>query len=196
LVNLISTRRLGVQVGLFGGSFNPPHVGHAMVVSWLLWTEQVDEVWLMPAFEHPLDKALIPFSQRVKACEALASLFSDQVKVCEIERDLPRPSYTLNSLESLSEAHPALSFRLVAGSDILDQVGAWHKWDEIEVGLSGLAQLPRLSSRFVHCDSPSPGPRAASGSDGACTCVAGHSRPVLSPAPDKVNHSDWGAKGQ
>jgi nicotinate-nucleotide adenylyltransferase len=149
LVNLISTRRLGVQVGLFGGSFNPPHVGHAMVVSWLLWTEQVDEVWLMPAFEHPLDKALIPFSQRVKACEALASLFSDQVKVCEIERDLPRPSYTLNSLESLSEAHPALSFRLVAGSDILDQVGAWHKWDEIAarfspilVSRSGYQALP------------------------------------------------------
>jgi nicotinate-nucleotide adenylyltransferase len=149
MVNLISTRRLGVQVGLFGGSFDPPHVGHAMVVSWLLWTEQVDEVWLMPAFEHPLDKALIPFAHRVKACQALASLFPSQVKVCEVERDLPRPSYTLNSLEALSVAHPETQFRLVAGSDILDQVDAWHKWDEITarfspilVSRAGYRQLP------------------------------------------------------
>lgn len=121
-----------MQVGLFGGSFNPPHVGHAMVISWLLWTEQVDEVWVMPAFEHPLDKALIPFSHRVKACEALKGLFKDRVRVCEVERDLPRPSYSLNSLEALSEMHPEHRFRLVAGSDILDQVGAWYKWSEIE----------------------------------------------------------------
>lgn len=138
-----------MQVGLFGGSFNPPHVGHAMVVSWLLWTEQVDEVWLMPAFEHPLDKSLIPFSQRVKACKALASLFSGQVKVCEVERDLPRPSYTLNSLESLSKAHPALNFRWVAGSDILDQVEAWHKWDEIAARFS-----PILVSRSGYRAAP------------------------------------------
>jgi nicotinate-nucleotide adenylyltransferase len=121
-----------VQVGLFGGSFNPPHVGHAMVVSWLLWTEQVDEVWLMPTYEHPFDKDLIPFATRVMACKALSTLFQGQVKVCEIERDLPRPSYTLNSLETLSVAHPGLDFRLVAGSDILEQVHAWHKWEEIQ----------------------------------------------------------------
>jgi len=121
-----------VQVGLFGGSFNPPHVGHAMVVSWLIWTEQVDEVWLMPAYEHPFDKDLIPFAKRVRACEALASLFPGQVKVCKIEEELTRPSYTLNSLEALDSAFPETTFRLVAGSDILDQVHAWHRWGEIE----------------------------------------------------------------
>jgi nicotinate-nucleotide adenylyltransferase len=138
-----------VQVGLFGGSFNPPHVGHAMVISWLLWTEQVDEVWVMPAFEHPLDKALIPFSLRVKACKALAGLFQDRVRVCEVERDLPRPSYSLNSLEALSATHPEHRFRLVAGSDILEQVDAWYKWSEIEshfspilVSRSGFRTLP------------------------------------------------------
>lgn len=120
-----------------------------MVISWLLWTEQVDEVWVMPAFEHPLDKALIPFSHRVKACKALVGLFQDRVRVCEVERDLPRPSYSLNSLEALSATHPEHRFRLVAGSDILEQVDAWYKWSEIEsrfspilVSRSGFRTLP------------------------------------------------------
>ncbi len=121
-----------MDVGLFGGSFNPPHVGHAMVVSWLLWTEQVEEVWLMPSFEHPFDKPLIPFERRMAACRALAGLFENRVRVVDIEAHLPRPSYTLNSLEALAKEHPAHRFRLIAGSDILDQVGAWHRWDEIE----------------------------------------------------------------
>ena len=120
-----------MDVGLFGGSFNPPHVGHAMVVSWLLWTEQVEEVWLMPSFEHPFDKQMIPFPRRVEACQALAGLFPDRVKVTEIESSLPRPSYTFNSLTALSEANPGHRFRLVVGSDILDQVHAWHRWDAI-----------------------------------------------------------------
>ena len=120
-----------MEVGLFGGSFNPPHVGHAMVLAWLRWTKQVDEVWLMPSFEHPFDKVLIPFERRMAACEAMAGLFESGVKVCDIEAHLPRPSYTLNSLEALEERHPRIRFRLVAGSDILDQVDAWHKWDEI-----------------------------------------------------------------
>ena len=120
-----------MHVGLFGGSFNPPHVGHAMVVSWLLWTEQVEEVWLMPSFEHPFDKEMISFDQRLKACQAFASLFDGAVKVTDIEAHLPRPSYTFNSLEALSAKNANTRFRLVVGSDILDQVHAWHRWDDI-----------------------------------------------------------------
>ena len=39
-----------MRIAVYGGSFNPPHVGHAMVVSWLLWTRRADRVWLVPAF--------------------------------------------------------------------------------------------------------------------------------------------------
>ena len=134
-----------MQVGLFGGSFNPPHVGHAMVVSWLIWTEQVDEVWLMPTYEHAFDKELIPFDVRIRACEALAGLFPGRVSVCPIESELPKPSYTYNSLQALSERHQEHQFRLVAGSDILDQVHAWHRWEEIVNAFS-----PIVVSRSGH----------------------------------------------
>ena len=137
-----------MDVGLFGGSFNPPHVGHAMVVSWLLWTEQVEEVWLMPAFEHPFDKQMIPFSERVQACKALADLFPGRVKVTEVESTLPRPSYTFNSLEALATAHPEHRFRLVVGSDILDQVHAWHRWDAILESYSPIL-LSRAGYRLI-----------------------------------------------
>ena len=138
-----------MDVGLFGGSFNPPHVGHTMVVSWLLWTEQVEEVWLMPTYEHPFEKQMIPFDSRVAACRALASLFPGRVQVTEIESELTRPSYTFNSLQTLSAAHPENRFRLVVGSDILDQVHAWHRWDDIVAEYA-----PILLSRSGYRDVP------------------------------------------
>lgn len=119
-----------------------------MVVSWLLWTEQVEEVWLMPAFEHPFDKQMIPFAKRVRACKALAGLFPGRVRVTEIESSLPRPSYTFNSLEALSKAHAGTRFRLVVGSDILDQVHAWHRWDAIVQQYSPIL-LSRSGYRLV-----------------------------------------------
>ena len=44
-----------MRVAVYGGSFNPPHVAHAMVASWLLWTRLVDEVWLVPVFRHAFE---------------------------------------------------------------------------------------------------------------------------------------------
>ena len=59
-----------MDVAVYGGSFNPPHIGHAMVAAWLLWTRRVEEVWLVPAFAHAFDKALRPFAARVEMVEA------------------------------------------------------------------------------------------------------------------------------
>jgi len=122
-----------LRVGVFGGSFNPPHVGHALVAAWALWTDVVDQVWLLPVFEHAFDKAreLAPFDQRVAWCEALASDVDERVRVSTIESTLPTPSYTLHTLEALDQQHEGHRFRLIVGSDILDEVEQWHRWEAI-----------------------------------------------------------------
>lgn len=121
-----------MRVAVYGGSFNPPHVGHAMVAAWLRWTDQVDAVWLVPVVGHPFAKDLPPHAERVRWCEALAGVVGPWVDVCGIEADLPTPSYTVNTLEALAVRHPEHTFRLVLGADAFAQRAGWHRWSDIE----------------------------------------------------------------
>jgi nicotinate-nucleotide adenylyltransferase len=120
-----------MRVAVLGGSFHPPHLGHAMVASWLLWTHRVEEVWLVPTLHHALDKPLPPIDVRLRLCELLANDLGPQVRVDPIEASLPVPSYTLRTLDALASRHPGVSFRLVVGADILTQTEHWHRWDLI-----------------------------------------------------------------
>jgi len=121
-----------VRVAVFGGSFNPPHLGHAMVAAWIRWANRADVVWLVPTFHHAFDKPLAPFDQRFLACVALAELIGPFVAVSPIESSLPRPSFTINTLRALQAATPAYTFQLVLGADNLAQVSAWKDWSAIE----------------------------------------------------------------
>lgn len=120
-----------MQVAVFGGSFNPPHVGHAMVAGWLGWVGRADEVWLVPAFHHAFDKPMAAFERRVAACERLAALVGPWVRVDPVEAELPTPSYTLATLDALAARHPEHRFRLVVGADAYAQRRLWHRWDEL-----------------------------------------------------------------
>ena len=120
------------RIAVYGGSFNPPHVAHAMVASWLRWTDQADEVWLVPVFQHAFGKEMMAFERRVVLCRALASELGPWVQVVDIESTLPQPSYTIDTLRAIQKAHPGNALRWVAGSDILQEVHRWKSWNEIE----------------------------------------------------------------
>lgn len=137
-----------MRIAVYGGSFNPPHVGHAMVASWLVWTNRCEEVWLLPVHGHPFAKDLRAFDDRVDLCERLAKRL-ERVRVCTIERELPVPSYTIDTLGELSRRHPEHRFRLVVGADVLGEVHRWKDWagieasyDPIRVGRQGFPTPP------------------------------------------------------
>ena len=119
-------------VALFGGSFNPPHIAHQMVCLYVLETQSVDALWMVPTYAHPFAKVLAPFDDRVAMCELAAAPLGDRVTVSNIERDLDGDaSRTLDTIEALQERHPGTSFRLVVGSDVLAETAKWHRWDEV-----------------------------------------------------------------
>jgi nicotinate-nucleotide adenylyltransferase len=125
-----------VVVAVYGGSFNPPHVVHAMVAGWLLWTQRAEQVWLVPVFRHAFeglqDKTLAPFERRVRWCEAMADDIDRRlVSVNRIEAHLPTPSFTIDTLRALRARNPEHQFRLVGGSDVLPQTPQWKAWDDI-----------------------------------------------------------------
>lgn len=127
-----------MRVAVFGGSFNPPHVGHGMVAAWLRWVDRADEVRLVPSFAHPFERPMAPFDARVAACRELAALVGPWVSVDPVEASLPRPSYTIRVLEALRAREPGNSFFLVVGADILAQAAAWKDWPRIEAEFAPL----------------------------------------------------------
>lgn len=120
-----------MRIAVYGGSFNPPHVGHAMVCAWLKWTDLADEVWLVPAFDHAFDKALAPFALRLEACRLQAEVLGPWCRVEPIERTLPAPSYTINTLDALAAAWPEHRFVWVLGADVLESLHLWREWQRI-----------------------------------------------------------------
>lgn len=122
-------------VAVYGGSFNPPHLAHAMVATTLRLSGQCDELWLVPVFRHAFEasqrKKLAPFARRVGWCRSLAAALGPWLQVSEVEAALPPPSYTIHTLEHLAERHPAHRFRLVVGADVLGETAAWRSWDRL-----------------------------------------------------------------
>ena len=119
-----------MRVALFGGSFNPPHVGHLLAAALVRAVAPVDEVWLMPACQHPFGKQLAPFEERMALCEALASMI-DGVKVSRIEGEVEAGGRTLHTVEQLMRLYPNHSFRLVVGTDILHEAHKWHAFEKL-----------------------------------------------------------------
>lgn len=121
-----------MRIALLGGSFNPPHVGHLMNAYYVLATQPVDRVWLMPVYQHPFEKELAPFEDRVRMCELAASRFGGELEVTQIEKEAPAGGRTVDTLGALLPRHPDHEFSLVIGTDILPDLPKWKAFDRIQ----------------------------------------------------------------
>ena len=121
---------VSVKVAIFGGSFNPPHLGHVLACALLSAAYDVDQVLVVPAYRHPFAKSLAPFADRLRMCElGMAGL--SRVTVSRVEEEIGGESRTLRTLEHLSAEHPDWSLRLVIGADILAEAPRWFGFDAI-----------------------------------------------------------------
>jgi nicotinate-nucleotide adenylyltransferase len=125
-----------MRVALFGGSFNPPHVAHQLVALYVLETARVDQLWMIPCFKHPFEKALAPFEDRYRMCELAAQALGPRVKVSDIERRLGGESRTLRTVQALRADHPDLELALVIGSDLEAETSTWYGADELRQSVS------------------------------------------------------------
>jgi nicotinate-nucleotide adenylyltransferase len=123
-----------MEIALFGGSFDPPHVGHLLAASWVLLTEPIDELWFVPVFQHPFAKPMIAsFEERASLCEAaVSSLGLQRARVSRAEAQVGKDGRTVDLLEHLHRLHPGDSFALVMGSDILQETAHWKSWDRVQ----------------------------------------------------------------
>jgi len=121
-----------VDIALLGGSFNPPHVGHLLAAHYVWATQALDEVWLMPSFQHPFRKSLVGFEHRAAMCELLCRDTSGWLKTSRVEQELGGSGRTVDTLAFLQARHPQHRYTLVIGSDILKDLPSWKDFDRIE----------------------------------------------------------------
>ena len=120
------------KVGIFGGSFNPIHVGHVALAKALREHCHLDEVWLMVSPQNPLKQQadLLDDWQRYEMAQ-LALCDVEGVRASDYEFQLPKPSYTWNTLQHLRQDFPETTFTLIVGGDNWARFERWYHWKDI-----------------------------------------------------------------
>lgn len=120
----------GMRIGLFGGSFNPPHEGHRLVSQQVLKRLQLDAVWWLVTPGNPLkdNRQLAPLTERIAAARELIELPRVYATGFEAEHGF---RYTYDTLKFLTETLPDRRFVWIMGADSLRSFHLWERWREI-----------------------------------------------------------------
>lgn len=130
-------------VGVFGGSFNPVHIGHLMVASYIGQTEGLDEIWLSLSPANPLKEGVEMASDGDRfAMLQLATGAGHGLRAVDYELSLPRPSYTCTYLDTLATRYPDIKFTLIIGSDNWLIFSKWKDYEKI-LSQYGVLVYPR-----------------------------------------------------
>lgn len=120
-----------MKIGLYFGSFNPIHIGHLAIANYMLEFSDMEQLWFVVTPQNPFKekKTLLPDYQRYEIIYRAIEDY-DNMRVSNIEFDLPQPSYTIDTLTYISEKYPEHRFALIMGADNLQHL---HKWKNADI---------------------------------------------------------------
>ena len=119
------------RTGLFGGTFNPPHVAHLRLAEKAIEGARLDRVIIMPAFIPPHKAApeLLKSEDRLELCRR--TFCGEKFEISDLELRRKGKSYTVQTLEELKELYPDDEFFLIIGSDMLLSFKNWSRYEDI-----------------------------------------------------------------
>lgn len=121
-----------MKIGLLFGSFNPVHIGHLIIANSMIDLALLDEVWLVVTPLNPFKKRdeLLDENERLKMVN-LAIGDNKKLRSSDIEFDLPKPNYSIETILFLKQKFPQNKFYLVMGEDNLLKFDQWKDYDKI-----------------------------------------------------------------
>jgi nicotinate-nucleotide adenylyltransferase len=141
----------GMTVGLFGGSFNPPHAGHALVAEIAIRRLRLDRLWWIVSPGNPLKDAseLLPLAERIRRCEAIMRHPRARVTAFEAAYHL---RYTADTLALVKARNPGVRFVWIMGADNLAGFHRWQRWRQIAL-MMPIAIIDRPGSTLAYLSS-------------------------------------------
>lgn len=119
------------KIAILGGTFDPIHNGHIIILQTLIDSERFDEVWLMPAGQQPFKlESSSAKLDRLAMCQTISELMPD-IKLSTLEIDQEGPSYTFDTLTLLKHQYPNSQFYWTIGYDNLQSIEQWYKGSEL-----------------------------------------------------------------
>lgn len=122
-----------METMLYFGSFNPVHKGHIAIAEWVLDQGLCEEVWFVVSPRSPFKRQeeLAEEQHRLEMVRTAAgeSSHPDRIRACGIEFDLPKPSYTVDTLQALEERYPNRTFSILIGEDNVSGLPRWKGYD-------------------------------------------------------------------
>ena len=115
-----------MKIGLFFGSFNPIHNGHLIIANYIAFSGFVDQVWFVLSPQNPLkpqSELLNEYHRQYMLQSAIDG--ENKLRCCIIEFNLPKPSYTIDTLTYLKDKYPQHQFKIIIGSDSFRNIKKW-----------------------------------------------------------------------
>lgn len=121
-----------IKTGIFGGSFNPIHIGHLALANYLCEYSGLDELWFLVSPHNPLKEQADLWDDNLRLeLVRLATAGYPKFRASDFEFHLPRPSYSIHTLDALQQAYPDREFILIIGADNWDLFPRWYRAEEI-----------------------------------------------------------------
>ncbi len=130
-------------LAIYGGSFDPPHVGHVLAAHYVLLTAPVSRLLVVPCAQHPFGKSQCAFAHRLAMCRLAFAHLGGAVEVLDIEGKRLGPSYTVDTVREIATRHPDVPLELIVGSDIPPEMVKWKNYDVL-CALARVRVLPRF----------------------------------------------------
>ncbi|MEK4564484.1 nicotinate-nucleotide adenylyltransferase [Alkalihalobacillus sp. FSL R5-0424] len=150
----------GKKIGLFGGTFDPPHFGHMLIAQEALHECKLDEIWFIPVSTPPhKERDVTPGDERL---EMLVRAIEEEPKFFVSDAELKRSgrSYTVDTVKYFAETYPSHEFYFIIGGDMIESLGEWKDIETIlnlvtfiGVDRGGKAHpSPRYKDQIQHLD--------------------------------------------
>lgn len=119
-----------MKIGLYFGSFNPIHIGHLIVASYVANHTEMEQVWFVVSPQNPLKPSSVLLNEYHRLHLVHLAVEEDlRLKASEVEFKLPRPSYTIDTLTYLQEKYPQYQFSIIMGSDSFQNLPHWKNFE-------------------------------------------------------------------
>ncbi len=122
-----------MKIGLFFGSFNPIHIGHLALANYFVEYTDLNKLWFVVSPHNPFKnkKTLLADNQRLYMVRSAVENMPEKYYASNIEFNMPKPSFTIDTLTYLKEKYPNKEFVLIMGADNLVNIHKWKNYEEI-----------------------------------------------------------------